>query len=419
MNCRFCASPLTRVLVDLGATAVSNAFLKKDQLDLGEAIYPLKVYVCESCHLVQVPELRKREDLFTPDYVYASSVSKSWLEHCRLHVENLTARFSLGASSSVMEIASNDGYLLQYFKQKNIPCLGIEPTRSTAELARQKGIETLVEFFDDALAEKLVAQKRRADILIGNNVLAHVPDLNRFVRGMKLVLAERGVISMEFPHLLKMIEGNEFDTIYHEHYSYFSLEVARKIFAHHGLTIFDVEEIPTHGGSLRIYASHSGHPDFPETEQAKALSRRERDWGVERLSAYTGFQEKTDRTKNRFLQFLIQEKLQGRRIAGFGAAAKGNTFINYAGIHADLLSYVVDDTPFKQGRYLPQSHIPVFPADKLSEDKPDLIVILPWNFKKEIADKLAFAKAWGARLVTAIPELQVWPAGDAIPQSPH
>ncbi|MBL8991893.1 MAG: class I SAM-dependent methyltransferase [Spirochaetia bacterium] len=419
MTCRFCNTPLSHILVDLGATAVSNAFLKKDQLDLGEAIYPLKVYVCEKCFLVQVPELRKREDLFTPDYVYASSVSKSWLEHCRLHVENLVDRFSLGPTSQVMEIASNDGYLLQYFRQKNIPCLGIEPTQSTAELARQKGIETLVEFFDDALAERLIRENRRADVLIGNNVLAHVPDLNRFVRGMKLILSERGVVSMEFPHLLKMIDRNEFDTIYHEHYSYFSYETVKNIFAHHDLSIFDVEELPTHGGSLRIYAAHSEQKDFPETERAKSLSRREVDWGVGRLATYGGFQEKTDRTKNRFLQFLIGEKLKGRRIAGFGAAAKGNTFINYAGIHADLISYVVDDTPFKQGRYLPQSHIPVFPADKLESDRPDLIVILPWNFKKEIADKLAFAKAWEARLVAAIPELQVWPAGGDIPKDPH
>jgi SAM-dependent methyltransferase len=405
MNCRFCSEPLSRVMIDLGATAVSNAFLSSGDLDRAEPIYPLKVYLCDRCGLGQVGETRRREDLFTADYVYASSVSKGWLEHCRKNVEALQRRFSLGAASLVVEIASNDGYLLQYVRQAGIPCLGVEPTESTARLAREKGLETLTDFFDEAFARKLAAGGRRADVVIGNNVLAHVPDLNAFVAGFPILLKEEGVLVLEFPHLHELLSRGEFDTIYHEHYSYFSFTTVSRVMAAHGLRLFDVEELPTHGGSLRIYACReaAAHPRMASVD---ALLEKEDRAGVATSAYAAGFQEKAQQAKNDLLKFLIAEKEAGRTVVGFGAAAKGNTFLNYAGVKPDLLPWVADDTPFKQGKFLPQSRIPVVSADRIALEKPQTILILPWNFRDEIARRLDFARAWGARFAVAVPRLE-------------
>lgn len=405
MNCRFCSEPLSRVMIDLGATAVSNAFLSPGDLDRAEPIYPLKVYLCDRCGLGQVGETRRREDLFTADYVYASSVSKGWLEHCRKNVEALKERFSLGAASLVVEVASNDGYLLQYVRQAGIPCLGIEPTESTARLAREKGLETLTDFFDEAFARKLAAGGRRADVVIGNNVLAHVPDLNAFVAGFPILLKEEGVLVLEFPYLHELLSRGEFDTIYHEHYSYFSFTTVSRVMAAHGLRLFDVEELPTHGGSLRIYACRevAAHP---RKASVNALLEKEDRAGVATAAYAAGFQEKAQQAKNDLLKFLIAEKEAGRTVVGFGAAAKGNTFLNYAGVKPDLLPWVADDTPFKQGKYLPQSRIPVVSADRIALEKPQTILILPWNFRDEIAQRLDFARAWGARFAVAVPRLE-------------
>jgi SAM-dependent methyltransferase len=406
--CRFCQTPLNQVVMDLGSTAVSNAFLTKEEVDNGEGIYPLKAYVCGKCFLVQVSETRKREDLFTPTYVYSSSISKSWLDHCKQNVLSLTERFKLNASSLVVEVASNDGYLLQFFKEKGIPCLGIEPTLSTAAIAREKGIETVVEFFDLKLAEQLCTESKQADILIGNNVLAHVPDINFFVAGLKALLKPSGVIVFEFPHLSSLLKHQEFDTIYHEHYSYFSLFSVRQIFLKHGLKIFDVEKWPTHGGSLRIFAAHEASAAHQTTERLQALEKEEANEKIKELTSYAGYQAKFDEVKHHFLKFCIEAKLAGKQIAGFGAAAKGNTFLNYAGIRKDLIDFVVDDTPMKQGKFLPQSHIPVFAISELEKRKPDYIVILPWNFRAEISEKLQFTKKWGAQLVVYIPKLEIF-----------
>ncbi len=406
--CRFCQTPLEHVVMDLGSTAVSNAFLTKAEVDYGEGIYPLKAYVCGQCFLVQVSETRKREDLFTPNYVYSSSISKSWLKHCEENVASLKKRFPLQKDSLVVEVASNDGYLLQFFKQAAIPCLGIEPTLSTATLAREKGIETLVEFFDLNLAEKLKEKGRLADLLIGNNVLAHVPDINLFVAGLKVLLKSEGVIVFEFPHLSALLKHQEFDTIYHEHYSYFSFHTVKTIFEKHQLQIFDVEELPTHGGSLRIFSTHLQENKYAATSNVERLLTEERRLKITEVTGYLNYQAGFDLVKHQFLKFCLDAKLMGKKIAAFGAAAKGNTFLNYSGIRKDLISFVVDDTPLKQGKFLPQSHIPVFPASHLELEKPDYIVILPWNFKDEISEKLAYTRKWGCQLVVYIPKLTVW-----------
>ncbi|MBI5396233.1 MAG: methyltransferase domain-containing protein [Verrucomicrobia bacterium] len=407
MNCRFCASNQLDLFVDLGHTAIANAFVLEKQLYKPEAVYPLKVFVCRQCRLVQVDEYEKVEYIFSQEYVYFSSVSKHWLEHCRQYAQKATKLFGLSGRSLVVEIASNDGYLLKNFKQAGIPCLGIEPTQSTADQAIRQDIETFVEFFGTALAQRLAAEGRQADLLIGNNVLAHVPNLNDFVAGLKLALKPTGVITMEFPHLHRLIQNNEFDTIYHEHYSYFSFLAVQRIFRHHELEIFDVEELPTHGGSLRIYAKHVPDCSKPIAASVGKLLDMEKAAGVDTPAYYQGIQHRIHETKNTFLHFLIGEKMKGRRIIGFGAAAKGNTFLNYCGIKSDLIEFVVDETPIKQGKFLPQSHIPVVGFDRIAAAKPDLIVILPWNFKNEIVEKLAFARQWGARFVTYIPKLEV------------
>jgi len=393
--------------VDLGHAAFSNAFVVKEQLSQPEVIYPLKVFVCKECFLVQIDEFQTVENVFSHEYVYFSSISKTWLEHCCKYVEKVTELFQLGKDSFVVEIASNDGYLLKNFVEKKIPCLGIEPTQSTAEQAIKKDINTIIEFFGTSLAERLNAEKKQADLIIGNNVLSHVPDLDDFVHGMKILLKPYGVITMEFPHLLKLIENVQFDTIYHEHFSYFSFYSVTKIFKKHGLDIFDVEELPTHGGSLRIYAKHKDDNKKIISSSVYNLAETEKMEGADIIETYEGFQDKINRTKNNFLKYIISEKLQNRRIVAFGAAAKGNAFLNYCGLKSDIIEYVVDETPIKQGKFLPMNHIPVVPIGHLQEDKPDIIVILPWNFEKEIIEKLSFAKEWGVKLVTYIPKLKV------------
>ncbi len=407
MKCRFCSKKINSVFIDLGSMAVSNAFLTLEQLNKGETIYPLKVIVCDNCFLVQVDEYQKREEIFSSDYVYFSSVSDFWLEHSKKYVAKAIKDFNLNSSSLVVEIASNDGYLLQYFKEQGIPCLGIEPTESTAQIAKSKGIDTLVEFFSEQLANKLADQNIQPDLILGNNVLAHVPDINDFVRGLKILLKPTGVMTFEFPHLARLIEKKEFDTIYHEHFSYFSFYFICNLFRFHGFEVMDVEELETHGGSLRVYVKHKENETLEINERVKDLLATEISNGINKIESYIGFQEKANDIKNNFLTYIIGEKQKGKKIVAFGAAAKGNTFLNYCGIRPDIIECIIDDTPFKQGKYLPQSHIPVVSRSYFDTNKPDIIIILPWNFKKEIISKLSFTKEWGAQVVTYIPELQV------------
>jgi SAM-dependent methyltransferase len=408
MKCRFCSKNIDKVFIDLGSTAISNAFLTEEVVNQKECIYPLKVLVCDNCFLVQVDEFQKKEEIFSSDYVYFSSVSDYWLAHCKRYVEKVIPRFNLNEDSLVVEIASNDGYLLQYFKERDIPVLGIEPTNSTAQLALNKGIDTIIEFFDEDLAVKLAAAGKKADLILGNNVLAHVPGLNNFVRGLKILLNPHGIMTFEFPHLMKLIEKKEFDTIYHEHFSYFSFFFIVKLFEFHGLEVFDVDELETHGGSLRIYIKHRENKDQIKTPNVTNLLEREIAQNVNNINSYIGFHEMANEVKYKFLSYVVGERLKGKKIIAFGAAAKGNTFLNYCGIKPDIIECVVDDTPSKQGKYLPQSHIPVVSRDYFINNKPDIIFILPWNFKKEIIDKLAFTKSWGAKLVTYIPEIEIY-----------
>jgi 2-polyprenyl-3-methyl-5-hydroxy-6-metoxy-1,4-benzoquinol methylase len=407
MKCRFCASRLEDEFIDLVNSPPSNSFLKKEQLDEPEYFYPLKVYVCSSCYLVQIAEYKKATDIFDANYAYFSSFSTSWLAHSKNYVEKMITRFGFNEQSKVIEIASNDGYLLQYFKEKNIPVLGIEPTKNTAEVAIKKGIETVTEFFGVDLAKKMLAENKQADLLLGNNVLAHVPDLNDFVAGMKIILKPQGVITMEFPHLMQLVENKQFDTIYHEHFSYLSFIVVKQIFEKHGLVMFDVEEIPTHGGSLRIYAKHADDNSKIISANVQNLLNKEIEKGMNTLSYYQGFQEKVDVLKYEFLNFLLAQKKAGKKVVGYGAAAKGNTLLNYFGIRKDLINFVVDLSPYKQGRFLPASHIPVVNEQFLKDTKPDFVVILPWNIKQEIMKQLAYIREWGGKFVVAIPELTV------------
>ncbi len=407
MKCRFCSKKVNTVFIDLGSMAVSNAFLTAEQLDKRESIYPLRVYVCDNCFLVQVDEYQKSDEIFTSDYVYFSSVSDFWLEHSKKYVDKITDHYKLDGNSLVVEIASNDGYLLQYFKEKNIPCLGIEPTESTAKIAKTKGIDTIVEFFGEQLAHKLVQDNIHPDLILGNNVLAHVPDLNDFVRGLKVLLKPTGIMTFEFPHLPRLIEKKEFDTIYHEHFSYFSFYFICKLFAFHGFEVIDVEEFETHGGSIRVYIKHKENESLPVNDRVGALLQVEIGNRINKIDSYIGFQENANDIKNKFLSYIISKKQEGKRIVAFGAAAKGNTFLNYCGIRPDIIECVVDDTPYKQEKFLPQSHIPVYSRSYFDNNHPDIIIILPWNFKKEIINKLAFTKKWGAELVTYIPELEI------------
>ena len=408
MNCRFDGLPVTQEFVDLGFSPASNSFLTKAQLNEAEVYYPLKLYVSERSFLVQVDEFKKHEDIFSTDYVYFSSYSKSWLAHSKAYVAMMIERFGYTAGSQVVEIASNDGYLLQYFVEKNIPVLGIEPTAGTAAAAREKGIESWVEFFGVSLAQKMKTADKMADLLLGNNVLAHVPDINDFVGGLSIALKENGVITMEFPHLLQLVQFNQFDTIYHEHFSYLSLFTVQQIFGKHGLTIFDVQEIPTHGGSLRIFAKHAATNTHAVTGAVEILLQKEIAAGINTMQYYQGFQQKVTIVKNDFLAFLLEAKKQGKKVAAYGAAAKGNTLLNYCGIKTDLIDFVVDANPHKQNKFLPGSHIPVVSENILKENQPDYIIIFPWNIKEEIVEQLSYVREWGGKFVIAIPELQIF-----------
>lgn len=405
MQCRFCKTELEHVFIDLFNSPASNSFLTKEQLNEPEVFYPLKVYTCSNCFLVQVDEYKKSDTIFNNDYVYYSSYSTSWLAHAKQYVELMTERFNLNKNSQVIEIASNDGYLLQYFKQKNIPVLGIEPTANTAQVAEEKGIESIVDFFGVRLAEMLTAKGIQADLLLGNNVLAHVPDINDFVGGMKIILKPTGIITMEFPHLMQLVENNQFDTIYHEHFSYLSFHTVKKIFEAQGLEMFDVDELSTHGGSLRIYAKHKKDSTKNISENVDALLKKEEDKGMLNLAYYNNFQQKALNIKLSFTSFLIEQKKAGKSIAAYGAAAKGNTLLNYCGIKNDLIDFVVDANPHKQNKWLPASHIPVVHEDYLKQTRPDYVIILPWNLKAEITKQLSYIKDWNAQFVIPIPDL--------------
>jgi len=394
-SCRHCGSPLSHEVIDLGHQPPSNAYLKPEQLALPEITYPLKVFVCTSCWLVQLPAHAAADELFTADYAYFSSTSSSWCDHAERFVKTAVQRLELGPQSQVVELASNDGYLLQYVQQGNIPCLGIEPTHATAEAARAKGIDTIERFFGVALAEEL----EPADLVVANNVLAHVPDINDFVAGIAKLLKPQGRASIEFPHLLRLLAGNQFDTIYHEHYSYLSLRVLQRIAQAAGLAVVDVEELPTHGGSLRVWLAHQGNAE--PTPAVAAVLAAEAEAGLETLEAYAGFQQRAEAAKHGLLQFLLQAKTQGKRVLGYGAAAKGNTLLNYAGVRADLLPAVADRAPSKQGQLLPGSHIPVISPEQLAAEAVDNILVLPWNLIEELRQQLPESE-----LVTAIPVLR-------------
>jgi SAM-dependent methyltransferase len=384
-----------------------ESFLPADQINQMEPFFPLHVYVCEKCFLVQLEEYVTPEHIFT-EYAYFSSYSTAWLKHASDYTDRMTERFGLNKDSFVVELASNDGYLLQYFVQKAIPVLGIEPAQNVAKVAEEKGIPTLTEFFGVELAKQLAAEGKHADLILGNNVLAQVPDLNDFVGGIKILLKPGGVVTIEFPHLQRLIEENQFDTIYHEHFSYFSFLTAEKIFEAHGMTLFDVEELWTHGGSLRIYARHTEDASKPVTARAQALHEREMSLGFTEMAYYRQFDEKVKETKRKILSFLIEAKRAGKTIAGYGAPGKGNTLLNYCGIRTDFLDYTCDRNPYKHGRFLPGTHIPIFPPEHLAETQPDYIFILPWNLKNEIMAQLAYVREWGGKFVVPIPEVQVY-----------
>ena len=405
--CRFCGKELKHTFADLGVSSLANSYLKEEQLQKMEPFYPLHAYTCEACHLVQLQEFQSPKNIFS-EYAYFSSYSESWLKHAKSYSESMIDRFGFNSNSHIVEIASNDGYLLQYFKERDIPVLGIEPAENVAKAALEIGIPTIVKFFGVQTAKELAAEGRRADLLIGNNVLAHVPDLNDFVKGMKILLNADGLITMEFPHLMRLYEENQFDTIYHEHFSYFSFLTVRKVFAAHGLDIFDVEELHTHGGSLRIYACHVEKKAVKEGTNAKNLIDKETAAGYDTLEHYLSFGEKVKKTKQNILQFMIDAKREGKSIAGYGAPAKGNTLLNYCGIRTDFIDYTVDRSPHKQGQFLPGTHIPIYHPDKIKETKPDYLVILPWNLKDEIMAQMDHVRAWGGKFVTLIPDVRIY-----------
>ena len=407
MKCRHCQTPLTTSFVDLGTSPPSNSYLTTADLDRPERYYPLRVAVCSTCWLVQTEDFTDREEFFSDDYAYFSSFSTSWLDHSRCYVEAMQNRFSLDDGSLVVEVAANDGYLLQYVTAAGIRALGIEPTHSTAVAARDKGIEIVEEFFGVALANRLVTEGHSADLTAANNVLAHVPDINDFVAGFAHLLKPSGVATFEFPHLLEMVEHGQFDTIYHEHYSYLSLTAVERIFAANGLVVFDLETLPTHGGSLRVYAQRADGGIHLRTDAVAAMLAHEAERGVASTNFYAGFQARVDWLKDSFLKFLIAAKRDGKHVAAYGAAAKGNTLLNFAGVRRDLLPWVVDRNPAKAGKFMPGSRIPIVTEERIREDRPDLIVILPWNIKDEVIAQLDYAREWGAKFVTAIPELRL------------
>ncbi len=406
MQCRFCKTELTHDFIDLVNSPASNSFLTAEQLNEPEMFYPLKVYTCHNCFLVQLDEYKKSDAIFDSNYLYFSSYSTSWLKHAKAYTEMMTRRFGYTNNSLVIEVASNDGYLLQYFHQNNIPVLGIEPTANTAEAAKEKGVETVVDFFGMRLAKELVKKNIKANLLLGNNVLAHVPDIVDFVGGMKIILKENGVITMEFPHLMQLVDNNQFDTIYHEHFSYLSFTTVKQIFESLGLQMFDVDQIPTHGGSLRIYAKHKEDSSKEISPNVNAVLNLETSKGMNTLEYYNGFQQKALKVKLDFLSFLIMQKKAGKKIAAYGAAAKGNTLLNFCGVKNDLLDFIVDANPHKQNKFLPASHIPVMNEEYLRDIKPEYIIILPWNLKDEITQQLSYIKEWGGKFVVPIPSLQ-------------
>jgi hypothetical protein len=405
-TCRFCAAPLEHSFADLGMSPLANSYVSPDKANAMEPFYPLHAYVCTHCWLVQLQMYETGEHIFS-DYAYFSSYSDSWLAHAKAYTEKMRSRFGLGSGSQVIELASNDGYLLQYFKAAGVPVLGVEPAKNVADEAIKKGIPTVVKFFGEKTARELLAGGKTANLLLGNNVLAHVPGLSDFVKGMKIVLKPRGVITMEFPHLQRLVDECQFDTIYHEHFSYFSFVTVEQVFAGYGITLFDVEELPTHGGSLRIYGRHSEDSSKPVGERVTELRQREQRLGYTGLALYQSFAEKVMATKRDILAFLIEAKRQGKEIVGYGAPAKGNTLLNYCGIRNDMISYTVDRSPHKQGHYLPGTRIPIYGPDKIRESKPDYVVILPWNLKDEIMKQMAEIREWGGKFVTFIPEIRV------------
>ena len=407
MRCRHCSTELTHTFIDLGSSPPSNAYIMKDALQEAERWYPLKVMTCDRCWLVQTEDFVKADEMFANDYAYFSSYSTSWLKHAKSYVEQVSSKFNLNSESTVVEIAANDGYLLQYVKDKNIPCYGIEPTHSTAQAAREKGIEIIEDFFGVEIASGLEKQGRQANLMVANNVLAHVPDINDFVKGFSILLKPNGVATFEFPHVLNLINNNQFDTIYHEHYSYLSLTAVRNIFEFNGLTVFDVEQIPTHGGSLRIYAQRSDLGSHKVNTNVVNLQRKEDQAGISSIDIYQGFQEKAEDIKVNFLSFLIKAKKNGLSVAGYGAAAKGNTLMNFSGVRPDLLAYVVDKSSAKQGKYMPGSRVPIVDEVQLKKDQPNYVVIFPWNIKNEVIEQLNYIKEWGGKFVIFIPSMQV------------
>jgi len=404
--CRFCKTELTHSFCDLGMSPLSNAYLNAEELQSMERFYPLHAYVCENCWLVQLPEFESPTTIFK-NYPYFSSYSDSWLAHAKRYTKTMIRRFSLNKKTQVVEIASNDGYLLQYFLKENISVLGIEPAANVAKVAQDKGISTLTKFFGVATAEALAAENTYADLLIGNNVLAHVPNINDFVGGVKILLKPEGIVTFEFPHLLNLISKQEFDTIYHEHFSYLSLLTVEKIFAYHGLRIFDVEELPTHGGSLRIYACHQNYTKYNNSLHLQIVRNKEIQAAFQDLQTYTQFSQQVETTKRNILKFFIKSKEANKQIVGYGAPAKGNTLLNYCGIRSDFLDYTVDLNPHKQGHFLPGSHIPIFNPDKIIETKPDYVVILPWNLQDEIIHQMQHVRDWGGQFVTLIPKISI------------
>ncbi len=403
-RCRFCGQPLTQIFADLGTSPVANSYLP-DESFAGEKIFPLRVHVCGNCKLVQAEEYETPDNIFT-EYAYFSSTSQPWLEHCKKYCSQMQSLLHLDQDSFVVEVASNDGYLLKNFVEDRIPVLGVEPAKNVAETARENGVPTRCEFFGKQSAERIIKEYGQADLLIGNNVLAHVPDLHDFIEGLYILLAEDGVLTMEFPHLLRLIEDRQFDTIYHEHFYYYSLLAVQHIFAHFGLTVFNVEELQTHGGSLRIYACRKESKRAVVLPAVASVLEKERAAQLDGMQVYQDFNQHVQRVKRDALAYLIHEKNAGKRIAAFGAAAKGNTFLNYCGIGRDFIDFVADDTPYKQGMFLPGSRLPICPREKLMEEKPDIVLILPWNWADEIARQISFVKEYGGELVTLIPELK-------------
>ena len=406
--CRFCGAVLHRSVVDLGMSPLCESFLAADQVDQMEPFFPLNVRICDSCQLVQLPEYVAPEEIFT-EYAYFSSYSDSFVQHARDYVELAVQRLGLGATSFVVEVASNDGYLLQHFVERGIPVLGVEPAENVAAAARERDVPTQVAFFGRETAEALVAERGHADLVIGNNVLSQAPHLNDFVGGIQVLLAPEGTATIEFPHLMQLLEANLFDTIYHEHFTYFSLLTAERVFAAHGLTVFDLDEIPTHGGSLRLYLRHRDDESREVSERVESFRAREESAGLTSFEPYAAFRARIEETKRTLLEFLIDARRAGQSVVGYGAPGKANTLLNYCGIRTDLVEYTVDRNPYKHGRFTPGTHIPIFPPERIAETRPDVIWILPWNLKDEIVEQLAYAREWGARFLVAVPEVAVLP----------